>query len=417
MIETEHVAVVKVGGRELDEILEEAGTGTPVYVYDADAAVEAAREYQEAFSWFPDRVYVCYAMKANFNPYLVEHIINETRASDVVSLWEMKIAVNLGAETVVVNGNAKSSDEIRAAVERSWVINVDSFEEFQRIEKIARREGEKALVALRVNPKVSPDTHPHIATAVEGSKFGVELEIAERVCRRMIESKWVEFLGLHYHIGSQITDLGPFSEALRSVRTFLENTGLIEEISYLNIGGGLGIRYRRGEEVPSPHDLAEELKKDLKELHSESSGFNLYLEPGRSIVGEAGILVTSVRQVKRGRRKWVFVDAGINALIRPALYDAYHEVVVHGCDYSATENASVAGPLCESGDVLAEDRELPVDISEGDLVVFLSAGAYCESMASNYNCYPIPGSVVVRNGEITGVRRVQDYGAFSKTWW
>jgi len=410
-------AVIEVSGRELDDVLEEAGVGTPVYVYDADLAVKRAREYLEAFSWFPGDVHVCYAMKANFNPHLVEHILSETRAADVVSLWEMKIAVEAGAKELVVNGNAKSDDELRAAILNSWIINVDSMEELRRVERIARREGERARVALRVNPEIDPDTHPHIATAVEESKFGVNLRDAERVCRAMIESEHVEFLGVHYHIGSQITELEPFIEALRSVRRFLEETGLVEELRYLNVGGGLGVPYRPDEEVPRPKDLAEALRDDLRDLHSESPGFDLYLEPGRSIVGEAGVLVTRVRQIKEeGGRKWIFVDAGMNALIRPALYDAYHEVVVHGGDYLETEKASIAGPLCEMGDVLAEDREVPVNVSEGDLVVFLTAGAYCESMASSYNCQPIPGAVVVRDGELAGIREVQSYDAFRNLW-
>ncbi len=412
-----HRAVIEVSGRELDDVLEESGVSTPVYVYDADLAVERAREYLEAFSWFPGDVRVCYAMKANFNPHLVEHILDETRAADVVSLWEMRIAVEAGAEELVVNGNAKSDDELRAAVLNAWVINVDSMEELRRVERIARREERRARVALRVNPEVDPDTHPHIATAVEGSKFGVSLRDAERVCRAMIESEYVEFLGVHYHIGSQITDLEPFVEALRSVRRFLEETGLVEELRYLNVGGGLGVPYRMDEDVPRPRDLARALREDLKDLHSESPGFDLYLEPGRSIVGEAGVLVTRVRQLKEsGNQRWIFVDAGVNALIRPALYDAYHEVVVHGGDYLETVRASIAGPLCESGDVLAEDREVPADVYEGDLVVFLTAGAYCESMASNYNCQPLPGSVVVRDGELVGVREVQGYDEFRTVW-
>ncbi|NPB01540.1 MAG: diaminopimelate decarboxylase [Methanopyri archaeon] len=401
---------------EAVDVVEDVGTGTPCYVYDGDAIAERAEEYVEAASKaFPGRSVVCYAVKANFNPGVLETVLEVTRAADAVSLWEAKLAGSLGAETIVLNGNAKSREELSTAVREGWIINVDSAEELDTLERIARREDTEAKAALRVNPEVDPETHPHIATAVKGSKFGVPLDEAEDVCRRMIESEHIEFLGLHYHIGSQITDLDPFVQALESVADFLRDTGLLEEISYLNVGGGLGVRYT-DEDPPSPGELLETLSPVLRELYDESSGFDLYLEPGRSVVAEAGMLVTEVRLVKRsGGRTWIFVDAGMNALIRPVLYDAEHRVVFPGAEGDTVE-ASVAGPLCESGDVLAEDVPAPEGLEPGDKAVFMTAGAYCESMASNYNCQPLPASITVKSGRPVHVRRVQAYDVFLGCW-
>jgi len=400
-----------------EEAVEAAeNVGTPCYVYDGDAIVERANEYVEAASRaFPGRSVVCYAVKANFNPGVLETVLSVTRAADAVSLWEARLAESLGAETIVLNGNAKSREELRTAVRKEWVINVDSAEELSILEKIARREGTEAKAALRVNPEVDPETHPHIATAVKGSKFGVPLDEAENVCRRMIESEHIEFLGLHYHIGSQITDLDPFVQALESVADFLRKTGLLEEISYLNVGGGLGVRYT-DENPPSPGELLEALSPTLKELYDESSRFDLYMEPGRSVVAEAGMLVTEVRLMKvSGDKTWVFVDAGMNALIRPVLYDAEHRVEFPGVE-GDTVKASVAGPLCESGDVLAEDVPVPEGLEPGDKAVFMTTGAYCESMASNYNCQPLPASITVKSGRPVHVRRVQPYDVFLGCW-
>ncbi len=401
---------------EAVEAVDETDVGTPCYVYDGDLIEERAREYVEAASrFFPGDSVICYAIKANFNPGVLGTVLEVTRAADAVSLWEARLASSLGAETIVLNGNAKSRDELRAAVTEGWIINADSAEEVEVLEKVARREGRKARVALRVNPEVDPDTHPHIATAVRGSKFGVPLDEAEEVCRRVIESDHLEFLGLHYHIGSQITDVEPFVQALESVAEFLRDTGLVEEISYLNVGGGLGVRYT-DESPPTPSELLEALSPILTELYDESSGFDLYMEPGRSVVAEAGTLVTEVRLVKEsGDVRWVFVDAGMNALIRPVLYDARHEVVFPDSDGEPVK-ASIAGPLCESGDVLAEDVEVPSGLEPGDRALFLTAGAYCESMASNYNCQPLPGSITVKSGRPVHVRRVQRYDVFLGCW-
>jgi diaminopimelate decarboxylase len=355
--------------------------GTPFYLYSAKTLQNHYRAYDSAFSSIPHLI--TFAMKANSNLAILRLFAKEGGGVDIVSAGELYRALAAGVEPRKINfaGVGKTADEIRFALETDILMfNVESSQELRMIDEVAGRIGRKARVALRVNPNVDPKTHPYISTGLKKHKFGIAIDKALEEYKLASKLKHIEIVGIHKHIGSQLTETAPYVDALKRLLGLVEELKRIGiEVQYVNIGGGLGITYEN-EHPPQPRDLAGAigpLVKDLKCI--------LIMEPGRALVGNAGILVTKVLYTKEGdSKKFVIVDAAMNDLIRPSLYGAYHliqPVVRRG---RKPVKADVVGPICESSDFLAKDREMEECLPEEYLAV-MSAGAYGFVMASNYN--------------------------------
>jgi diaminopimelate decarboxylase len=384
-------------GVALSEIA--GSTGTPTYVYSHAALERAYEELDEAFSGLDHLI--CYAVKANGNLAVLRSLASFGAGADIVSGGELYRVMRAGFDPkkVVFAGVGKTEDELMAGLgERILLFNVESASELEHLERFAARHGKTARVSLRVNPDVGPDTHSHVSTGHGTSKFGIPIHEALSLAERMGEYRCVKLIGVHQHIGSQITKLPPYAESVE------KSAGLVEElkrrgfdVKYFNIGGGLGIRYK-DEEVPSPKELVDAIRPTL-----EATGTKILCEMGRYIAGNAGALLTRVIYRKQsGGKNFLVADAGMNDLLRPSLYDAYHEVRPVR-DGAAAIPADLVGPVCESGDYLAKDRDLP-DAAEGDLLALMGAGAYGFSMASNYNSRPRPAEVLVRGDSWATVR-------------
>ena len=376
--------------------------GTPTYVYSYDALEKAYRELEEAFSGFDHMI--CYAVKANSNLSVLRALASFGAGADIVSGGELYRAMKAGFDPkkVVFAGVGKTEDELMAGLgERILLFNVESASELEHLERFAARHGKTARVSLRINPDVDPETHAHVSTGHGASKFGIPVDEALALAERVLEYRCIDLIGIHQHIGSQITKLAPYAESVEKSAQLvdeLKRRGF--DIKYFNIGGGLGIRYK-DEEAPSPRELVDAVRPTLEALGT--SGTKILCEMGRYIAGNAGVLLTRVVYRKRSSGKnFLVADAGMNDLLRPSLYDAYHEVrpVNNG---AAAAPADLVGPVCESGDYLARDRDLP-DAAEGDLLALMSAGAYGFSMASNYNSRPRPAEVLVKGDRWAVVR-------------
>ena len=384
-----------------------AATGTPAYVYSKAALLEGYRAYDRAFAEVPH--VVCYSVKANSNIAVLGVLGKAGAGADIVSGGELFRALRAGIPTdrIIFSGVGKTTDEMRAALEVGILLfNVESLSELRALDAVARELGVKAPVALRVNPDVNPQTHAYIATGLRTSKFGIPYDQALEAYEEAAGLKGVEVVGADMHIGSQLTKAAPFADAVARIASLVKT--LREraiEIRLVDVGGGLGIRYR-AETPPTHQEYATVLLPALREL-----GVTVLLEPGRSIVGNAGLLLTRVLYRKdTGEKKFVIIDAAMNDLIRPALYDAYHEIrpVNEARLGGPVETVDVVGPVCESGDFVAKDREL-AQAQEGDLLAIMSAGAYGFAMSSNYNTRPRAVEVLVDGDSYTIVRRRETY--------
>ena len=382
----------------VEEIVEKEGS--PLYIYSKKALVERIRAYREAFAAHP--TLVAYAMKANGNLAILSLLAKEGAGIDVVSGGELFRARKAGvpADKIVFAGVGKSREEIAYALkEKILMFNVESQDELDHISEVAVALGTQAPVALRVNPDVDPKTHPYISTGMKKSKFGIPVERAVAEYQRASTLPGIKIVGIHQHIGSQLTEIAPFRDAFDRLLAFhgeLSRAGI--KVTHLDLGGGLGIRYR-SEEPPSPADLAALVLPRVRDL-----GVTLVLEPGRSIVGNAGILVTRVLYRKNTAVKsFVIGDAGMNDLLRPSLYGAHHDLLPVKEMKGEMIKGDLVGPICETGDFLATDREMP-DFAAGDLIAVMSAGAYGFSMASNYNARPRPAEILVDGSSYRVVR-------------
>ncbi len=376
-------------------------TGTPVYIYSAKTIKRHFKVFDSAFNEIPHLV--CYSVKANSNLAVLKLLGNLGAGADIVSGGELKRVLKAGIspEKVVFSGVGKTPQEIEFALSQDILMfNVESPAELFILEEVAKKLGKKARFSLRVNPNVDPKTHPYISTGLKKNKFGIPEEEVMELYLKTKNSPYLEAVGIDAHIGSQLTLLSPFIDALKHLKTLWKE--LIDagfNLRYLDLGGGLGIVYK-DEEPPLPQEYAEAIIKEIKEIQAV-----LILEPGRVIVGNAGILVTRVLYIKKnGEKKFVIVDAGMNDLIRPSFYNAYHEIVPVFQKEDKKEVVDVVGPICESGDFFAKDRELPV-FSSGDLMAIMSAGAYGFVMSSNYNTRPRPPEVLVIDDRFYIVRK------------
>lgn len=381
--------------------------GTPCYIYSHETLIRHFHAYDSAFKDIPH--VIAFAMKANSNLAILRLMAREGSGVDIVSGGELFRAMKAGvpASKIVFAGVGKSPDEIRDALKANILMfNVESAAEIRAINDVAASVGMKARIALRINPDVDPKTHPYISTGMKKSKFGIAADRAVEEYKIASSMSHIDVVGVHAHIGSQLTDVTPFVDSLRKVVALIDTLKSHDiNIRYLNIGGGLGITYS-DEKPPLPQDLAHAISPLVKGL-----GLTLVMEPGRVIVGNAGILVTKALYEKAGETKhFVIVDAAMNDLIRPSLYGAYHEIrpVNEAAAHRPKQLVDIVGPVCESGDFLAKDRSLP-NIQPDDLLAVMSAGAYGFVMASNYNSRPRVPEVLVKGGEFHVIRDRETY--------
>lgn len=379
--------------------------GTPLYIYSQRTIERHVNAYREAFR--DTGHIICYAVKANSNLSILRLLGRMGCGADVISGGELFRALRAGIkpERIVYAGVGKTESEIRYALKSGILMfNVESSEELKEINRIAGTMKKKAPVALRVNPDIDARTHPYISTGLKKHKFGIPMDEALENYLLARELKNIEIIGIHKHIGSQITEVRPFVDALKSILLLLDelhSRGI--KIKYIDMGGGLGIPYK-DEEPPHPSELAGEVKKLLK-----GRNLTLIVEPGRSIIGNAGILVTKVLYHKKTKEKnFIIVDAGMNDLIRPTLYGAYHEIVPVERKNSEKIIADIVGPICESGDFFAKDREIETP-EQGDFLAIMSAGAYGFSMSSNYNSRPRAAEVLVKGKRAVLIRKRETY--------
>jgi diaminopimelate decarboxylase len=381
--------------------------GTPTYIYSAQTIADNYRRLARSLSGLDLKI--CYAMKANSNLAVLRHFANLGAAFDLVSGGELRRVVEAGGNpgASVFAGVGKSEAEIRTALTTGvFGFHVESEPELARIDRIAGQLGKKAPIAIRINPDVDAHTHAKITTGKSENKFGIPLKFAAAAYAAAAKYPHVELKGVQMHIGSQLTKLGPFVEAVQKVLPFVEELKRLYGIRYFSIGGGIGIVYQdalasgtaawweakpEGERPLTPELYGAALQPLLAPL-----GLQILLEPGRFLVGNAGVLLSRVEYVKRGQGKnFLILDAAMNDLVRPAMYEAYHEIVPVARDTTrAALTADIVGPVCESGDCFAKDRTLQ-EVREGELVAFMSAGAYGYTMASRYNSRALPAEVLV----------------------
>ena len=387
--------------------------GTPVYVYSLATLRRHFRVFDQAFARIPHLV--CFAMKSNSNLAVLRAFVKEGGGFDIVSAGELFRALKAGADPkkIVFSGVGKKREELEYALNSGILMfNIESEQEVTFLNEVARSLGKKAPMSLRVNPDVDPKTHPYISTGMKKSKFGIDIKCSMEVYKKALSLPNLEVIGVDCHIGSQLTSVLPFVDALSRVREYLDKVlvGYLRKeganIRYLDLGGGLGIRYE-DEEPPQPDEYAAALIQGLEGI--ELLDVTLILEPGRVIVGNAGILVTEVLYLKEtDEKKFVVVDGGMNDLIRPALYGSYQAIRPVLERKAETIVADVVGPICESGDFFAKDREIPRP-QRGDLLAVMSAGAYGFTMASNYNAHPRPPEVLVDGDSFYVVRARESF--------
>lgn len=399
VLHCEDVALPKLAARQ----------GTPLYVYSANMIRERYDVFDAAFRDLPHTI--CYSVKANSNLSVLRMLARKGCGFDVVSGGELArvlTADRSAAKATVFSGVGKTREELTAALKAGIMLfNVESESELWALAECAGRLRKTAPLALRVNPDVAAETHPYISTGLRKHKFGVPIREARALYAKASGARYLKVCGVSVHIGSQITDVAPFGEAMARVADLvreLRRDG--HRIDHIDAGGGLGIAYEKNEGL----DFSAEVAAYARALHTPLRGLDVWLllEPGRSIIGPAGILVTSVvyRKANDGKR-FLVLDAAMNDLIRPALYGAYHEIVPvtqSAASAPRSEITDIVGPVCETGDFFARDRDLPV-VNEGDLLAILDAGAYGMVLASNYNTRPRPAEVMVSGKSVKLIRK------------
>ena len=393
-----------IGDVSVSEIAQ--SVGTPCYIYSYEFLKDSFTAYKEAFS--DTDTLICYSVKANSNLAILKSFSDLGSGFDIVSSGELLRVKRAGGDPgkVVFSGVGKTRDEMKAAIEAGILFfNVESEEELHVLNSVGIELGKKAPVALRVNPDIDPKTHPYISTGFKKSKFGIEIGRAIEVYKEANEMEGIDVIAIDAHIGSQIFDLTPFVDSVKKLVALADDLvaqGI--EIKYIDIGGGLGISYKLDDKPPHPRMYADIIMKEFS-----GTPYKLVLEPGRSLMGNAGMLVTKVLYIKEGTaKKFAIVDAAMNDLIRPAFYESYHEILTVTQNSQDSEIVDVVGPICESGDFLAQDRELP-KLKSGDMLAVLSAGAYGFVMSSNYNTRPRVAEVLVKGSEFSVVRERETY--------
>ena len=379
--------------------------GTPLYVYSAATLRRHFQAFDSAFEGLPHLT--CFSVKANSNLCLLKLLKDLGAGMDIVSGGELHRALAAGVppSKIVYSGVGKRADEIRQALQADILMfNVESMGELERLSAVASDMGKTARISLRINPDVDPKTHPYISTGLKKNKFGLDIEQSLAAYARAMTLPNIEPVGIDCHIGSQLTSMAPFMEALDRIMRFHDRlTGLGVRVEYLDLGGGLGITYDE-EQPPHPAEFGKALVNVLKD-----HPMTLILEPGRVIAGNSGILLTEVVYTKRTPSKeFIIVDAAMNDLVRPSLYGSFHAVKEATPKGRPVVNVDVVGPICESGDFLARDRDIPA-VEPGELLAVFSAGAYGFTMSSNYNSRPRAAEVLVDGDTVTLARRRETY--------
>lgn len=369
--------------------------GTPAYIYSHNTLVDHFTKIKKAFA--PIDPIICFAMKANDNLAVLKTLLNEGAGFDIVSSGELRKAMLVGADPkkIVFASVGKTEEEITTALKAGILFfNVESEPELAELNRIAKAKKKRAPVALRINPDVAAVTHEKISTGTLKKKFGIDLSTAQNIMRAQKKYSNIDFVGLHCHIGSQIITKDPFIAALKRVKEFINQLraeGI--ELKYLDIGGGLGIIYK-DEQPQTAQDFADAVLPLLQDI-----GLKVVMEPGRFIVGNAGILVCKILYLKdNGVKKFLIVDGGMNDLIRPSLYDAYHEIVPVKETKKQKVQLDIVGPICESGDYFAHDRQFPI-LEKDEYIAIMSAGAYGYVMSSNYNVRGRAPEVIVKGSK------------------
>ncbi|XP_013790078.1 uncharacterized protein LOC106473934 [Limulus polyphemus] len=375
--------------------------GTPVYVYSKKKILDSLFKYQRALN--SHRYLICYPVKTNYSLSILDLLNRHGCGFDIASEGELQrvLAVGGNPEQVVYSGVGKSKKEIELSLEsKIYSIHVESWEELDRTEEISRNLNCRAPLGVRVNPDIDAQTHRYVSTGIKDSKFGVPLEDVQELYQRIKHSPYLEAKGIHCSIGSQLTELSPLLEARDCIVDLVDSLEILGvKLEYVDLGGGIGIAYRQGETEPDISSWVQEIVKPVA-----ARGLRLLLEPGRSIVGHAGILLTRVEYVKKSVKNFAVVDAALTELIRPALYDGYHHILPsHQHSNIKPLLCDVVGPVCENTDFLARDRWLTVQ--QGDVLAILSVGAYGSVMSSNYNSRFRSAEVIVDGNQVFEIRK------------
>ncbi|MEN6443323.1 MAG: diaminopimelate decarboxylase [Methanoregula sp.] len=407
-----------IGGQDCVALAEKYGT--PLYVTSEDRVCEQFQSFKTALVSRYPKVQVLFAAKANGNLALMRALGRLGAGADVFSSGELHLALDAGMrpERLLFNGSSKTPGDLSLAVEKDVKVSVDSLDELHQLDAAARAAGKIAQIAFRVNPALEVPTHPKIATGLKTSKFGIPHEEIPAAYQEALACKNIRPVGIHCHIGSQILDVEPFARAAEvMVRIAQELTGMGVKLEFIDIGGGLGIPYHHDTDpAPTAEDYAAKVIPIFK-AGIEACGIapELWVEPGRSLVADSTVLLTRVNSTKTAHKRFANVDAGFNLLIRPAMYDAYHEVIAADkADAALTTEYTVTGPICETGDILAPDRRLP-ELAAGNIIAVLDAGAYGYAMSSQYNGRPRCPEVLIKGNDVALMRRGETIGDITGT--
>lgn len=378
--------------------------GTPLYVYDFDHFKSRYEELKEAFSG--RKSLICYAVKANSNLSVIKLFADLGAGADCVSIGEVRRAIMAGVPKykIIFSGVGKRDDEIEEALKEDILfLNLESEAEALRVETIAQSLGKKARISIRVNPDIDPKTHPYISTGLTENKFGVDIEVAKKMYVYAAKSEYLEPVGIHFHIGSQLTELEPIYEAAQKVSELLKALLALKiNLKFFDVGGGLGVVYDNETTIP-PYNYAQVILSTLK-----GTDVTIVCEPGRFMTANGGYFLTRVLYEKMSKEKrFVVVDGAMNDLIRPTLYEAFHGVEVAGKEAEKSK-ADIVGPVCESGDFFAKDEEIAAT-EHGDIVVIKSAGSYGFSMSSNYNTRPRAAEIALEEGVDRVIRKRESF--------
>jgi len=389
--------------------------GTPLYVTSEDRICEQFEGYQKALTSRYPKVRVLFAAKANGNLAIMRALARKGAGADVFSSGELHLALQAGipAEKLLFNGSSKTPQDLDLAVRKEVRVSVDSLDELHQLDAAAKAAAKIAKISFRVNPALEIPTHPKIATGLATSKFGIPHNEIPAAYREAMSCKNLQPVGIHCHIGSQILDIEPFVKAAEvMVRLAKELTDMGVKLEFIDLGGGLGIPYHHDTDpAPMPEDYAARVVPVFR-AGIDACGITpeLWVEPGRSLVADSTVLLTRVNSTKSAHKRFANVDAGFNLLIRPAMYDAYHEVIVaNKADAPLTTEYTITGPICETGDILAADRRLP-QVFAGDIIAVLDTGAYGYAMSSQYNSRPRCPEVLIQGTNVSLMRRGENTG-------
>ena len=384
--------------------------GTPLYVTSEDRVCEQFESYKKAFNNRYPKVRILFAAKANGNLAVMRALARRGAGADVFSSGELHLALEAGipADKLLFNGSSKTPGDLELAVEKEVKVSVDSLDELHQLDAAAKAAGKTAKISFRVNPALEVPTHPKIATGLATSKFGIPHKEIPAAYREAMSCNNLQPVGIHCHIGSQILDIEPFVKAAEvMVRIAKELNDMGVTLEFIDLGGGLGIAYHHDTDPsPTPEDYAANVVPVFKAgIEACRIAPELWIEPGRSLVADSTVLLTRVNSTKLAHKRFANVDAGFNLLIRPAMYDAYHEVIVaNNADAPLTTEYTITGPICETGDILAADRKLP-QVAAGDIIAVLDTGAYGYAMSSQYNCRPRCPEVLIQGNQVSLMRR------------